>query len=63
MRRYARRVTPLAMEAYRRWQALSPEDKERYKRQARGYTDRGRQAIEQARHRRGDGGGKLRRKR
>lgn len=52
-RRYARRLTPLAMEAYRRWQALTPEEKERYRQQARGYADRGRQAIEQARRRRG----------
>ena len=52
-RRYARRITPLAMEAYRRWQALSPEEKERYKDRARGYADRGRTAIEQARKRRG----------
>ena len=54
-RRLARRVTPFAVEAYRRWQALSPEEKERYKRQARGYADRGRNAVEQARRRRGDG--------
>ena len=58
MRRYARRVTPLAMEAYRRWQSLSPEEKERYKRQARGYADRGRKALEQ---RRRGGGGRRRR--
>lgn len=52
-RRYARRLTPLAMEAYRRWQALSPEEKERYKNQARGYADRGRRAVEtQVRRRR-----------
>ncbi|MEX2195460.1 MAG: hypothetical protein WD844_09255 [Thermoleophilaceae bacterium] len=46
-RRYARRLTPLAMETYRRWQALSPEEKERYKARARGYADRGRHVIEQ----------------
>ena len=51
-RRYARRITPLAMEAYRRWQALTPEEKERYKARARGYADRGRHAIEQARKKR-----------
>lgn len=51
-RRYARRLTPLAMEAYRRWQALSPEEKERYKARARGYADRGRHAVEQARKKR-----------
>lgn len=56
-RRYARRLTPLAMEAYRRWQALPPEQKERYKAQARDYADRGRRAVtrqvEQRRGRRG----------
>lgn len=61
-RRLARRLTPFAMEAYRRWQALAPEEKERYMRQARGYADRGRHALEQARHRRGGGGGKRRKR-
>lgn len=51
-RRYARRLTPLAMEAYRRWQTLSPEEKERYKARARGYADRGRRALDDARARR-----------
>ena len=55
-RRLARRITPFAVEAYRRWQALSPDEKERYKRQARGYADRGRHALEQARRRRGGDG-------
>jgi len=35
--------------AWERWQALSPEDKERYKRQARDYAQRGRQAAERGR--------------
>ena len=48
-RRYARRLTPLAMEAWRRWQAMTPEQRERYKKQARGYAERGRKAIEQQR--------------
>jgi hypothetical protein len=50
VRRYG---PPLAHAAYRRWQALTPEEKERYRRQvldyltraremARGYSDRGR---------------------
>ncbi len=52
VRRLARRVTPLAMEAYRRWQALSPEEKERYKRQARDYAQRGRKAMDERRRRR-----------
>ena len=40
----ARRVAPLAAEAYRRWNQLSPEEKERYKARARMYAARG-QAI------------------
>jgi hypothetical protein len=31
------------MMAWERWQSLSDEDKERYKRRAREYADRGRQ--------------------
>jgi hypothetical protein len=40
--------------AWERWQALSPEEKERYKKQARGYFDRGRNALrrQQSGHRR-----------
>jgi hypothetical protein len=40
----ARRVTPVAMEAYRRWNNLSDAEKERYKKRARDYAARG-QAI------------------
>jgi hypothetical protein len=54
--RIARRAAPLAREAYKRWEKLSPEDKERYKRQARQYAERGRdagrKAVEQAKARR-----------
>jgi hypothetical protein len=39
--RMARRYYPVAMAAYRRWQSLSPEEKERYKERARGYAERG----------------------
>jgi len=38
--------------ALERWQSLSPEDKERYKKQARGYMNRGRQAMDTQRRRR-----------
>jgi hypothetical protein len=52
--RMARRVAPVAAEAYRRWNALSPEEKERYKQRARGYAQRGqeigRDAIARAQH-------------
>jgi hypothetical protein len=38
--------------AWERWQSLSPEEKERYKKQARGYFERGRKALEAQRSRR-----------
>ena len=44
--RAARRLYPLALEASRRWDRLPPEEKERYKRQARRYAD---QAVSYAR--------------
>jgi hypothetical protein len=37
--------------AWERWQSLSPEEKERYKKQARIYMDRGRKALETQRRR------------
>ncbi|CAA9513199.1 MAG: hypothetical protein AVDCRST_MAG45-2033 [uncultured Solirubrobacterales bacterium] len=54
--RGARRLAPFALEAWRRWQALSPEEKERYRAMARRYADRGRGigrgAVDRARDRR-----------
>ena len=41
--RGARRAWPYVLMAWERWQSLSPEDKERYKKQARGYAERGRE--------------------
>jgi hypothetical protein len=35
--------------AWERWQALSPEEKERYKRRAREYAERGREYAERGR--------------
>jgi hypothetical protein len=50
--RGARRMWPYVLMAWERWQALSPEEKERYKKQARTYAERGRKALEaQRRHR------------
>jgi hypothetical protein len=49
--RGARRVWPYMLMAWERWQALSPEEKERYKKQARGYVDRGRAALDAQRGR------------
>ena len=37
--RMARRLYPLALAAYHRWDRLSPQEKERYKRQARQYAE------------------------
>ncbi len=48
-----RRAWPLLLAAWERWQALPAEDKERYRRQARGYADRGRRVMAD---RRGRGG-------
>jgi glycogen debranching enzyme len=53
--RGARRIWPYVLMAWERWQSLSPEDKERYKKQARGYADRGRKALEAQRRRRPPG--------
>ena len=49
--RGARRVWPYVLMAWERWQSLTPEEKERYKKQARGYVDRGRAALDSQRTR------------
>jgi hypothetical protein len=58
-RRTARRLAPLALEAWRRWQALPPEEKERYRGMARRYAERGRTvgrgALDRFGRRRGGG--------
>ena len=51
----ARRLWPYVLMAWERWQALSPQEKERYKRRAREYADRGRRVVEQRRGGRGGG--------
>ena len=48
-----RRAWPVLLMAWERWQQLPEEDKERYRRQAREYADRGRKALEAARRRGG----------
>lgn len=50
--RGARRVWPYVLMAWERWQSLSPEEKERYKKQARGAMDRGKKALDAQRKRR-----------
>lgn len=47
-----RRAWPVLLMAWERWQSLSEADKERYRRRAREYAERGRHAVEGARNRR-----------
>jgi hypothetical protein len=47
--RTARRAWPYVLMAWERWQALSPEDKARYRRRARDYAERGRRAVDRRR--------------
>jgi hypothetical protein len=49
--RNARRLWPYVLMAWERWQALPPEKKERYKRQARDYAERGRKLVDERRGR------------
>jgi glycogen debranching enzyme len=53
--RGVRRVWPYVLMAWERWQSLSPDEKERYKKQARGYIDRGRKALDAQRRKRPGG--------
>ena len=43
--RTARRAWPYLVMAWERWQSLTPEERDRYKRRARGYAERGRAAL------------------
>ena len=50
--RQLRRLWPYVLMAWERWQQLSPEEKERYKKQARDYAERGRKVVQERRRRR-----------
>jgi hypothetical protein len=50
--RGARRAWPYVLMAWERWQSLTPEEKERYKKQARDYMERGRKALDAQRRKR-----------
>jgi glycogen debranching enzyme len=50
--RQLRRLWPYVLMAWERWQQLPPEEKERYKKQARDYAERGRKVIDERRRRR-----------
>jgi hypothetical protein len=49
--RGARRAWPYVLMAWERWQSLTPEEKERYKKQARGYANRGKALLDAQRTR------------
>ena len=53
--RSVRRAWPYVLMAWERWQSLSPEETERYKKQARGYLERGKQTLDAQRGRRPPG--------
>lgn len=50
--RQLRRLWPYVLMAWERWQAMSPEEKERYKRHARDYAQRGKKMMDERRKRR-----------
>jgi hypothetical protein len=50
--RGARRAWPLLLEAKRRWDRLTPEQQERYRKMARDYAQRGQQALGRRRRKR-----------
>jgi hypothetical protein len=65
--RAAKRLYPLAREAWRRWDDLSDAEKERYKRQAKRYTNEAARLARDAASRtplpgRGQGGSRKRRR-
>jgi hypothetical protein len=44
----ARRAAPVVLEAYRRWERLTPAEKERYKKQVRQAGEKARDAVVKA---------------
>ena len=46
-----RRAWPVLLMAWERWQALPEADKERYRRRARGFADRGKRVMDEQRRR------------
>ena len=51
-RTVGKRAWPIALEAWRRWDNLSPQQKERYRKMAADYAQRGRKAVATRRGRR-----------
>jgi hypothetical protein len=56
--RLAKRGVPVAIELYRRWQSLTPEQRERYLRMAREYANRANEAVQRGRASGGRGPGR-----
>ena len=50
--RGVRRAWPYVLMAWERWQSLSPEEKDRYKKQAREFAERGKKTLDQQRRKR-----------
>jgi hypothetical protein len=44
-KRVAQRVWPVALGAWKRWDSLTPQQKEHYRKLAADYTQRGRKAL------------------
>jgi len=53
--RYARRAWPFLVAAYRRWERMTPEEKERYQRRLREAAERGRKVYRERMPKRGRG--------
>jgi hypothetical protein len=51
LQKAGRRAWPVVLMAWERWQALSPAEKERYKKRAREAADRGKRALDKQRRR------------
>ena len=49
--RLARRGVPIAIDLYRRWQQLTPEQRERYLKMAREYAERANRTVQAQRGR------------
>ena len=50
--RGVRRAWPYVLMAWERWQSLSPEEKDRYKKQARQFAERGKKTLDAQRRKR-----------
>ena len=58
--RFAKKATPVVLELYRRWQALPPDQRERYLKTAREYVDKAATAASEARAKRTQAGSRRR---